>query len=117
MALLAIAIPLLPGKTEQWTAFMAELAGPRLRQFEASREAMGVRERTFMQHTPDGDVVIVTLDGEDPASAFGSFGQGIDDFTRWFVSQVKDCHGIDMTSAMPTPLPHLLIDSSTSVRV
>jgi hypothetical protein len=31
-----------------------------------SRRQAGVRERTFLQSTPIGDFVIVTLEGDDP---------------------------------------------------
>jgi small ligand-binding sensory domain FIST len=51
---------------------------------------IGVRERTFHQHTPQGDFVIVTLEGNDPAGAIAKFGQGTDPFTQWFKGQVVD---------------------------
>ena len=111
MAMLAMAIPIPPGKTDQWKAFMATLKGPRLEEFKASRRKLGVHERTFLQHTPMGDLVVVTLEGADPASAFALFGQGTDDFTRWFLGQVQEIHGIDLTAPPPGPLPELVIDS------
>ena len=41
-----------------------------------------------------GDFVIVTLEGEDPQGAFARFGSGSDEFTRWFLQQVKELHGV-----------------------
>ena len=111
MALLAMAIPLPAGKTDLWKKFMSELKGPRFEAFKASRRELGVQERTFLQHTPMGDLVVVTLEGADPAGAFARFGQGTDDFTRWFLKQVQDIHGIDLTAPPPGPLPELMIDS------
>jgi len=61
MAMLAMAIPIPPGKTEQWKKFIGELKGPRSADFKASRQKIGARERTFLQHTPMGDFVVVTL--------------------------------------------------------
>ena len=58
MAMLAIAIPILPGKTEAWRSFIDELAGSRKSDFDASRRRLGVRERTFFQSTPMGDLVL-----------------------------------------------------------
>ena len=65
---MAVAFPILPGKTAEWRAWMAELNGPRREEFVESRRRAGVHERTFLQSTPMGDLVIVTLEGDDPAS-------------------------------------------------
>ena len=35
-------------------------------EFVASRRSAGVRERTYLQATPMGELVIVTLEGDDP---------------------------------------------------
>src|ERR1700722_6799006 len=109
--LFAMAVPLEEGKTEQWKEFMETLDGERNAEFKASRAALGVRERTFLQETPMGNLVIVTLEGENPEEAFKKFGQGKDAFTKWFVQEVKAIHGMDLTSPPPGKLPELLIDS------
>ena len=44
MTLLAVAFPILPGKTAEWKAFLAELNGPRCEEFSESRRRAGVRE-------------------------------------------------------------------------
>lgn len=41
-----------------------------------------MRERTFLQRTPHGDMVIVTIEGDDPVGAFAAFGQQTDPFTE-----------------------------------
>jgi len=111
MAMLAMAIPISPGKTDQWKKFVGELNGPRFEDFKASRRKLGVHERTFLQQTPMGDFVVVTIEGADPAGAFARFGQGTDDFTKWFLKQAQEIHGIDLTAPPPGPLPELVIDS------
>ncbi len=62
--LMAVAFPILPGKTAEWRAWMEELNGSRRQEFDESRRRAGVHERTFLQSTPMGDLVIVTLEGE-----------------------------------------------------
>ena len=111
MAMLAMAIPISAGKTEQFNSFMTALKGPRFEEFKASRRKLGVHERTFLQHTPMGDFVVVTIEGADPARAFAEFGQGTDDFTKWFMKQALEIHGIDLSAPPPGPLPELVIDS------
>ena len=113
--LFAMAFPIVPGKTEAWKKFSGELSGSRFDEFAASRKKLGVRERTFLQHTPMGDFVLVTLEGEDPATAFTNFAKSDDAFTKWFISQVKELHGVDLANPPKGPLPELSIDSMESV--
>ncbi len=111
MALMAMAIPIPANKVSQWKTFIGELNGSRKKDFEASRKKLGVRERTFHQHTPHGDFVVVTLEGADPEGAFAKFGQGSDPFTTWFKAQVKDIHGMDLGAPPPGPMPKQVVDS------
>ena len=110
MALMAAAFPILPGKTADWQAFIDELSGPRHAEFAESRRTMGVQERTFLQHTPMGDLVIVTLEGDNPEQAFGRFVHGTDAFTKWFLGKTLELHGIDLTAGTAAP-SELAIDS------
>ena len=96
MAMLAMAFPIPAGKTEQWKKFISELTGARKAEFAASRRSLGVRERTFLQHTPQGDLVLVTLEGDHPETAFAEFGKRTDPFTMWFKQQVSEIHGMDL---------------------
>jgi hypothetical protein len=111
MALLAMAVPILPGKTEQWLQLTRELQGPRRGDFVASRSRLGIRERAFLQRSPQGDIVIVTFEGDDPAGALKRMGEANDEFTRWFVQQVKEIHALDLTQPPSGPLPEQITDS------
>ena len=72
MALFAVCMPILPGKKEQWLQKMDEIRQePGRTFFRQSREAAGVHERLFLQETPQGDFVILTFEGDDPAAGFG----------------------------------------------
>lgn len=111
MAMLAMAIPIPANQSDHWKRFIGEMKGSRFAEFKASRKKLGVHERTFLQKTPMGDFVVVTLEGADPASAFARMGQGTDEFTKWFLKEVKEIHGMDLSAAAPGPLPELVIDS------
>lgn len=64
---LAIAIPILPGKKANWQEMANRFkTRPMKAALNASRKAAAVHECTFLQETPQGDLVIVTLDGGDP---------------------------------------------------
>ena len=109
--LFAAAFPILPGQTERFRKFTTALKGEKSTEFKASRNAFGVHERTFLQQTPMGDFVVVTLEGENPEEAFKKFGQGKDAFTKWFISEVKEINGMDLASPPEGKLPELTIDS------
>jgi hypothetical protein len=113
---MAVAFPILPGKTPEWRAWMDELNGARREDFVASRRAAGVHERAFLQSTPMGDLVIVTLEGDDPGQAFGKMMSADDDFTRWFIGRAEEVHGVDL-SVRPTGAPSKLIVDTDPVAV
>jgi len=112
VALLAVAFPIVPGKTAEWKAFIAELNGPRCEDFADSRRRAGVHERTFLQKTPMGDLVLVTLEGEDPARSFGQMVSAKDAFTTWFLERVMAIHGVDLTAPMTGAPSEMVVDSS-----
>ena len=110
MALQAVVFPILPGKTEQWRHFIAEMNGPRRAEYEAWAQPSGVHWRIFLQQTPQGDLVIATAEGADPARAFQELGAGDDAFTQWWAQQIQDTHGVDLRQPPPGPLPELAFE-------
>jgi hypothetical protein len=108
MPMMAVAFPILPGKTAEWRTWMEELNGSRREEFDDSRRRAGVHERTFLQSTAMGDLVIVTLEGEDPGRAFGKMMSADDAFTRWFTERAQEIHGVDLT-VRPTGSPSELV--------
>jgi hypothetical protein len=113
MPMMAVAFPILPGKTAEWRAFMDELNGSRREEFLASRRNAGVHERTFLQSTPMGDLVIVTLEGDDPGHSFGQMMSADDAFARWFIERASAVHGFDPSDAAGGPPSELVIDTAS----
>lgn len=111
MPMMAVVFPIVPGKTEQWRGFIEELNGPRRDQFVASRAAVGVHERTFFQSSPMGDLVIVTLEGDDPLASFAQMQAVDDEFSRWFTAQATEAHGFDPSQLPAGPPSELVVDS------
>jgi hypothetical protein len=112
--LMAVAFPIAPGKTAEWHAWMEEINGPRHQEFAESRRLAGVHERTYLQATPMGDLVIVTLEGDDPARSFGQMVAAKDAFTTWFLERAKAIHGIDLTAPMTEAPSKLVVDSESA---
>ncbi len=111
MASLASAFPILPSKTEQWKHFSQEMAGPRHREYEASRKRLGIsREVAYLQQTPQGDMAVVYFEVQDIPSVFEGFGRSQEPFDVWFREQVKEIHGLDFSEPLPGPLPEAIVD-------
>ena len=110
MALLSMCFPILPGKLDKWQEMINSWNDPSIKaETDKVRNDAGVHERTFLQKTPHGDFVIVTLEGENPAEGFGKMMAGMpDEFSEF----VLDVHGFDMKGP-PPPLPQLVYDSRT----
>ncbi len=107
MSLLALCMPILPGKKEVWLEAVKQLNSPEGKPAADSiRENAGVHERAFLQETPSGDFVILTYDGENPIESFGKI---MENLPADFAEFVMDIHGMDVTS--PPPLPRLVYDS------
>jgi len=109
MAIIALCMPILPGKKGKWQDMMNRLQEePMKSKIIASRDKAGVHERTFLQETPGGDFVVITLEGDDPGAAFGKM-MGDPDMKE-FMEFAAEVHGMD-TSAPPPPMPKLVFDS------
>jgi hypothetical protein len=107
----ALALPLLPGKTDDWRRWSAELAGPRRSDYEASRRRLGVnRERAYLHQIPQGDVVIVYLEAENLQRMFEGISTSQEPFDVWFRQKVQELWGIDFAQGLPGPIPELVSD-------
>src|SRR5947209_3479870 len=107
MTMIAMALPILPGKTDQLRGFIADLMGSHREEFLAPFRALGVRERVFLQRTPQGDLSIVTFEGDDLEAAMpkimAALGPG-------HFEQLKEIHGFDPSAGGAAP-PEVLLDT------
>ena len=105
MALMAMCMPILPGKLDMWKSMIDQVKQDP--NFAASREEAGVHERTFLQQTPNGDFIILTYEGDDPEAGFAKI---MSNMPPEFAAFAKEVHGLDATAA-PPPSPSLVFDS------
>jgi len=105
MPIIAMCLPILPGKMEKWQAMMDQVKFTK--EFANSRETAGVHERTFVQQSPAGDFLIITLEGDDPAA---SWKQIMSSMPADFAEFAADVHGMDVAAPQPQ-LPELVFDS------
>ena len=111
MASLAMTLPLLPGKTEEWKRWVQEMAGARLSEFQTSRKRLGItREESFLQQTPQGDIAILYIEAEDIARAFQGLATSQDPFDVLFRQKTQEFFGFDLAQPPSGPLPTTVFD-------
>ena len=107
------ALPILPGKTEAARAFLRELGGPRQQELAACGQGVGIVKETWaIQQTPQGDLFVAYVAGEDIAQAFAQFAASQTEFDRWFKQQVQETTGADLNTPPAGPISEILADSA-----
>src|SRR5436190_137473 len=96
VATVTFAAPILAGKLEAWRRFTQEVEGSRGIEHAESRRQLGiVRERSWLQQTPQGDLAIISFDAANPERAFVGLATSSAPFDRWFREKVLELHGMD----------------------
>ena len=117
MPTIAMVLPIPPEKLEFWRAAMQQVAGPRLKEFDASRRRAGVTStKVWLQKGPGGPMELLVIEADDPARMFAEFGSSQEPFDVWFRAITADVYGLDMTKPPPAPPPELLLDWRAEVR-
>ncbi len=89
-------LPILPGMTARWRELQDELAGPRLREYEASRRRVGIVQESFTKQEMDGkEVAIHLVEARDPGRAGRRLTDSADTFDAWLRERAVEVHGLD----------------------
>jgi hypothetical protein len=113
VAVVAMAMPVLPGKEQTWRDYVSQLGSPEVRaDYEASRRAVGMtREMVWSQETPDGQLTaVVLMEADDMNAVFGNLMTSEDPFTGRFRDFLKEVHGVDVATD-PLPKVAMLSDA------
>lgn len=107
----AIAIPLVPEKVESWKAFAREITGPRGDEFTDFNERMGLTaHRVWLMQSPQGPLAIVVHDGPGADTFPEQLAKSDYPFDRYFLAQISEAHGADLSQPLPGPPPEVVID-------
>jgi hypothetical protein len=107
------ALPILPGKTEAARAFLHEVGGARKQELAECGQSVGITQEVWaLQQTPQGDLFVVYVTGEDLAHGFTEFAASQTAFDRWFKDQVKETTGADMNTPPSGPMSEILADTA-----
>jgi uncharacterized protein DUF6176 len=109
MEQVCFALPVIQDKSHDARAFFNELEGGRRNEYDASERRIGItKECWFLQHTPDGDIVIGYMESNDFARALKMFAESRDEFDLWFKRRMAEITGVDLNNPPPGPLSELL---------
>ena len=115
MESMAFAIPVKPGKAQEWRDWGRELRGARRSEFLAFRHRLGLTtNRLYFQHTPQGDLAIFYLEGHDLKRVFQYLRAAQDPFAIWMRQRTLELFdGLDLTQTSLESLSVLAFDGSS----
>jgi hypothetical protein len=88
---------------------MRELDGPRSAEFDKSERRIGItKEAWFLQHAPQGDLLIGYMESPDFAKALRLFAESRDAFDVWFKERMTHVTGVDLNNPPQGPLSEQL---------
>ena len=107
MTEIVFAIPIMRGEEDFDRQTRDEMLGARRDEYEAALKDAGItRQAVWHQQMPDGGTLaIVYIEATDP-DAHQRFVSSDSDISRWFVQQMQEVHGRDVSQP---PLPVELI--------
>ena len=108
---MAFCAPLTPGETGRARAFVADAY--HRDDFTASRRRLNVSEELITLHsTPQGDLVGIYIEGDDPAKGNAGFAASRDPFDLWFKEQLTKIFTAAIDFSKPVEGVEEIFDSS-----
>jgi hypothetical protein len=92
------ALPILPGKKDVLMQFIKDITGPMKKDFERSEKHLGIKkEAWYLQSTLQGDWLLIYMETNGVAKAFGDFAVSKDPFEVLARNTMKEFTGIDFS--------------------
>ena len=108
---MAFCAPLTPGETDRARAFCADAY--HRDDFSASRRRLRVNEELITLHsTPQGDIVGIYIEGEDPVKGNEGFAASQEPFDLWFREQLTTIFPASIDFSQPVPGVEEIFDST-----
>lgn len=112
---LAFTAPVRPGTEDAGRAWAKEAFETRRDEHTESRRALGItRELVTLIHTPQGDVVGVYLEGDDPVEGNRRFAESRSRYDVWFKDRCKEIFPPEIDFNQPLPPITQVFDSRES---
>ena len=96
---ICLAMPVLPGKTDEARAFVQQLDSSRRSEFDASERRIGItKELWYLAKLASGDHLIGYMESIDFGAALQGFVGSRDPFDLWFKAQMQAVTGVDLNN-------------------
>jgi hypothetical protein len=113
---LAFCAPVRPDGAEKGRAFAKEAFETRRDEHAASRRALRlIQETVVLNHTPQGDLICVYLEGDDPVEANRRFAESRSEYDTWFKDQCKEVFPPEIDFNEPVPPVTPIFDSQEAL--
>ncbi len=110
MAVVAMALPILPDKLEAWRQYNSQVNGPRRSEFEDMLKRHGFTKwLVWRQQIPQGNLLITYQETTSEEGGMMNIATSNHPFDVWFKEQVKEFTGIDLSQPLPGPPPELVL--------
>ena len=107
---IAMAFPVLPGKTEKAREILKSLKTKHAKEFAALEKMIKTtKEAIFLQPTPQGDLIIDYFECTSPQKSMEIMAKSKAKFAVWVKNEIKDFSGIDLNVISKEPLPEQLL--------
>jgi hypothetical protein len=107
---IAMAFPVLPGKTEKAREFVKSLNTEHAKDFAAlEKKLKTTKEALFLQSSPQGDLIIDYYECANPRKSIETMAKSKDKFAVWMKGEIKDFTGFDVSAMGKEPLPEQLL--------
>lgn len=106
MAILAYALPVVPGQEDRLRRFPEELAAHQADYEELNRLGTVRQHLAFLQATPAGSLLITAFEVDDPSRLLRAFGDSA--YDQWWLDYLRDVNGVDVRSGPAAALPELV---------
>lgn len=102
MPILAMAVPVPPGKVTTLEQHIAEAM--KREDIDDTLTGFGIRHESWhIQESPEGPLLIMVFDAEDPLAMLESFSRSQKDLPVWQRAFLKKALGIDLSEPPPGP--------------
>jgi hypothetical protein len=116
MQSICLAVPIIAGKSDSVRAMFKTVREERMKDYDRAQKNAGIeKEQDFLQVTPMGDMLLLSIESKDIQKTFVAIASSKDPFDLWFKEEMKKNTGVDFSQPMQGPLPEMLISYHKSL--
>lgn len=109
--MIAMATPILPGKEEVFQEWMRKWKTDFNTEFLDKHNEFRIHERVFLQRTPQGEMTVVVIEGDDVNGYMKYLTSSSDHYCTLMAEMLKEVHGMEVKDFDLNAIPKLMFDT------